>query len=46
MLILSGQVPVNQKGEVVGTDIRTQTQQVFQNIQSVLEHCGANLMIL
>ncbi|MCT3922584.1 RidA family protein [Elizabethkingia anophelis] len=43
MLILSGQVPVNQKGEVVGSDIRTQSRQVFQNIQSVLEYCGANL---
>jgi 2-iminobutanoate/2-iminopropanoate deaminase len=43
MLILSGQVPVNQKGEVVGTDIKTQTQQVFQNIRAVLEHCGASL---
>ncbi|MCT3757826.1 RidA family protein [Elizabethkingia anophelis] len=42
MLILSGQVPVNQKGEVVGSDIRTQSRQVFQNIQSVLEYCGAN----
>ncbi|WP_264617378.1 RidA family protein [Elizabethkingia anophelis] len=42
MLILSGQVPVNQKGEVVGSDIRTQSRQVFQNIQSVLEYCGVN----
>lgn len=42
MLILSGQVPVNQKGEVVGSYIRTQSRQVFQNIQSVLEYCGAN----
>ncbi|MCT4295866.1 RidA family protein [Elizabethkingia anophelis] len=42
MLILSGQVPVNHKGEVVGSDIRTQSRQVFQNIQSVLEYCGAN----
>ncbi|MDV2448562.1 endoribonuclease L-PSP [Elizabethkingia anophelis] len=40
MLILSGQVPVNQKGEVVGSDIKS--RQVFQNIQSVLEYCGAN----
>lgn len=43
MLILSGQVPLNEKGELVGNDIATQTRQVFQNIKSVLEHCGGSL---
>lgn len=43
MIILSGQIPLNAKGELVGNDVKTQSIQVFENIKSVLETCGASL---
>jgi len=37
-LFLSGQIPLNPKtGELIGGDIRQQTQQVLENIKGVLE---------
>ncbi|TEB41510.1 RidA family protein, partial [Flavobacterium circumlabens] len=43
MLVLSGQIPLNQKGELAGHDVKTQTVQIFENIKSILESCGASL---
>ncbi|KEQ29355.1 endoribonuclease L-PSP [Pedobacter antarcticus 4BY] len=43
MLVLSGQIPLNQKGELVGNDVRTQTVQIFENVKAILESCGASL---
>lgn len=43
MIILSGQIPLNVKGELVGNNVKTQSIQVFENIKNVLETCGASL---
>jgi 2-iminobutanoate/2-iminopropanoate deaminase len=41
---VSGQVPFDPKsGEIVGSDIRQQTERVFENIKGILEAAGANL---
>lgn len=42
MIILSGQIPLNVKGELVGHDVKTQSIQIFENIKSILETCGAD----
>jgi len=42
-LFLSGQVALDpQTNEFVGSDIRQQTERVFENIKGVLEAAGAN----
>lgn len=43
MLFLSGQIPLNQKGELVGNDVKAQTVQIFENVKAILESCGATL---
>lgn len=43
MLVLSGQIPLNTKGELVGSDVKTQTIQIFENIKAILESCGATM---
>lgn len=43
MLILSGQIPFNSKGELVGYDVKTQTIQIFENIKAILENSGATM---
>lgn len=41
---LSGQVALDPKtGELVGADIRQQTERVFENIKGILEAAGVNL---
>jgi 2-iminobutanoate/2-iminopropanoate deaminase len=41
---LSGQVALDPKtGEMVGSDIRQQTERVLENIKGILEAAGANL---
>ena len=41
---LSGQVALDPKsGELIGGDIRQQTERVFENIKGILEAAGANL---
>jgi enamine deaminase RidA (YjgF/YER057c/UK114 family) len=41
-IYISGQVPVNSKGELVGKgDLRAQTIQVFENLKSILAQSGA-----
>src|SRR6202045_3659476 len=44
LIYLSGQVALDPKsGEVVGSDIRQQTERVLENIKGILEAAGANL---
>lgn len=41
-IYISGQVPVNEKGELVGKgDLRSQTVQVFENLKRILSQSGA-----
>ena len=43
-LYLAGQVPLDPKtGELVGSDIKQQTERVMENIKGVLEAAGSNL---
>lgn len=43
-LFLSGQIPLHPgSGQVVGGDIRAQTEQVLKNLQAVLETAGSSL---
>src|SRR6202035_522310 len=44
LIYLSGQVALDPKsGDVVGSDIRQQTERVLENIKGILEAAGANL---
>jgi 2-iminobutanoate/2-iminopropanoate deaminase len=43
VVFVSGQVPTDPAGSVVGTDIRSQTRQVFANLAEVLRHAGLGL---
>ena len=40
LLFISGQVPVNRRGEVVGATMAEQTEQTLNNLEAVLVHCG------
>lgn len=40
MIFLSGQVPLNDKGILVGSNVEEQTQQVFRNIENILKEYG------
>jgi 2-iminobutanoate/2-iminopropanoate deaminase len=43
-LYVSGQVALDPKtGEMKGTDVREQTERVFENIKGILEGAGSNL---
>lgn len=43
MFFLSGQIPlVPESGQLVGTTIEEQTEQVLENIKNLLEHLGLN----
>lgn len=43
-LYISGQVPIDSKGEIVGVDnLELQTEQVFKNIQSQVEQVGGTM---
>lgn len=43
LLFTSGQVPLDPAtGEIVGTTIEEQTEQVFKNIQAILEEAGSS----
>jgi enamine deaminase RidA (YjgF/YER057c/UK114 family) len=42
-LYISGQVPVNEAGQIVGAgDLKAQTQQVYENLRYCLRFAGAN----
>jgi 2-iminobutanoate/2-iminopropanoate deaminase len=44
ILYVSGQVALDPKtGEMKGTDVREQTERVFENIKGILEAAGSNL---
>ncbi|MXV50722.1 RidA family protein [Pedobacter sp. HMF7647] len=44
MLIISGQVALNSKGELVGAgNMRKQADQVFKNIRSIVDQAGGSL---
>lgn len=44
MVIMSGQVPLNKQGQLVGAgDLGKQTEQVFQNIKGIVEELGGNM---
>jgi 2-iminobutanoate/2-iminopropanoate deaminase len=43
-LYLSGQVALDPKtGDLIGTDVRQQTERVMENIKGILEAAGSNL---
>lgn len=41
MIFLSGQVPLDIAGNLVGNDVEKQTQQIFKNIEGILKEYGA-----
>lgn len=41
MILLSGQVPLDAEGNLVGNDVTKQTQQIFKNIENILKEYGA-----
>lgn len=41
LVFIAGQVATNANGELAGTDIKTQTRQVYENIRLILEAVGA-----
>ncbi len=43
MLFCSGQIPLTPEGAIAGTDIDTQTEQVFRNIRAILREAGVGL---
>lgn len=44
LLFTSGQIPLDPAtGEIVGTDIQTQTHRALQNLQALLESAGSSL---
>lgn len=40
MILLSGQVPLNSDGSLVGNNVEEQTQQIFKNIENILKEYG------
>lgn len=42
MFYSSGQMPLTAGGELVTGDVKIQTEQVFRNLQAVLEEAGAS----
>lgn len=42
-IYLSGQVGLDADGKIVGDDIRSQTRQAYQNIQTLLHAAGSSL---
>ena len=42
IIFTSGQIPLNINGEIVGNNIKEQTEQVMQNLKAVLEEAGTN----
>ncbi|TCP89748.1 enamine deaminase RidA (YjgF/YER057c/UK114 family) [Rhizobium sp. PP-CC-2G-626] len=46
LLILSGHVPFDDAGKITGSDLATQLDQVFQNMQATLHAAGADFSAL
>lgn len=44
VIVTSGQVPLNEQGKIVGKgEFKKQVEQVYKNIQTILEEAGSNL---
>lgn len=43
LVYTSGQIPLNLEGNIVSDDVETQTKQVFENLQAVLEAADSDL---
>ncbi len=44
LIFCSGQIPLDPvSGQIVGTDVQTQTRQVMENLKAVLEEAGSSL---
>jgi reactive intermediate/imine deaminase len=46
LLFVSGQVPLNEAGEVVGDDMESQARQAFQNLGTILAAAGATFDVV
>ncbi|MCX6146148.1 MAG: RidA family protein [Candidatus Kapabacteria bacterium] len=44
LLYISGQIPMNVKGEIVGDNITLQTKQVIKNIAAIIEAAGGDMI--
>jgi len=42
-IFVSGQIPLNTNGEIVGNDIETQTKQVLENIKAILSETACSM---
>ena len=43
LLFISGQIPLDTQGNVVGNDVSTQTRQVLNNLKAIIESAGMTL---
>jgi 2-iminobutanoate/2-iminopropanoate deaminase len=43
LIFTSGQIPLDKKGNVVGTNIKTQTRQTIENLKNILEENGSSI---
>jgi len=42
-LFISGQIPADKDGNLIGGDVRAQTRQVLENLKAILEAAGGSL---
>lgn len=42
ILYISGQIPLNVDGDIIGDNIRNQTEQVIQNLKAILNEADTN----
>lgn len=43
LIFTSGQIPLDRQGNVIGTDIKTQTRQTIENLKNILEENGSSI---
>jgi 2-iminobutanoate/2-iminopropanoate deaminase len=43
LIFTSGQIPLDRQGNIVGTDIKTQTRQTIENLKNILEENGSSI---
>lgn len=43
LVFVAGQLPLNPAGEIVGSTVEEQTEQVFRNLKAILEAAGSGL---
>jgi len=43
LVFVAGQLPLSPGGEIVGTTVEEQTEQVFRNLKAILEAAGSGL---